>query len=233
MGYHSSAAITFLLTLFNARMGWWLGNPGRPGQDTYSLSGPVLSIRPLIAEAFGLTDDRNKYIYLSDGGHFENLALYEMVLRRCHHILVSDGSQDPDCAFDDLGAALRKIRIDMGVPITIDKIVIYSRKNDKVGKYCAVGKIRYSEVDGGGPENDGTLIYIKPAICGGEPADVFNYAQQSKLFPHESTADQFFSESQFESYRMLGLHSVQQISEGWTGSTLDEWAHHLSTVYLA
>jgi hypothetical protein len=233
MGYHSSAAITFLLTLFNARMGWWLGNPGRPGQDTYSLSGPVLSIRPLIAEAFGLTDDRNKYIYLSDGGHFENLALYEMVLRRCHHILVSDGSQDPDCAFDDLGAALRKIRIDMGVPITIDKIVIYSRKNDKVGKYCAVGKIRYSEVDGGGPESDGTLIYIKPAICGGEPADVFNYAQQSKLFPHESTADQFFSESQFESYRMLGLHSVQQISEGWTGSTLDEWAHHLSTVYLA
>jgi hypothetical protein len=233
MGYHSSAAITFLLTLFNARMGWWLGNPGRPGQDTYLRNGPLLAVRPLIAEAFGLTDDKNKYIYLSDGGHFENLALYEMVLRRCHHIVVSDGSQDPDCAFDDLGAALRKIRIDMGVPITIDKIVIYSRKNDKMGKYCAVGKIRYSEVDGGGPENDGTLIYIKPAICGGEPADVFNYAQQSKLFPHESTADQFFSESQFESYRMLGLHSVQQISEGFTAATLEEWAHHLSTVYLA
>lgn len=232
MGYHSSAAITFLLTLFNARMGWWLGNPGRPGQDTYLRNGPLLSIRPLIAEAFGLTDDKNKYIYLSDGGHFENLALYEMVLRRCHHIVVSDGSQDPDCAFDDLGAALRKIRIDMGVPITIDKIVIYSRKNDKLGKYCAVGKIRYSEVDGGGAENDGTLIYIKPAICGGEPADVFNYAQQSKLFPHESTADQFFSESQFESYRMLGLHSVQQISEGWTEGALEEWAHHLRTVYL-
>lgn len=232
MGYHSSAAITFLLTLFNARMGWWLGNPGRPGQDTYPRNGPLLSIRPLIAEAFGLTDDKNKYIYLSDGGHFENLALYEMVLRRCHHIVVSDGSQDPECAFDDLGAALRKIRIDMGVPITIEKIIIYSRKSDKVGKYCAVGKIRYSEIDGGGPENDGTLIYIKPAICGGEPADVFNYAQQSKLFPHESTADQFFSESQFESYRMLGLHSIQQISEKWTGATLEEWADNISTVYL-
>ncbi|MEK6321256.1 MAG: patatin-like phospholipase family protein [Acidobacteriota bacterium] len=233
MGYHSSAAITFLLTLFNARLGWWLGNPGRPGQDTYPRSGPLLSIRPLLAEAFGLTDDKNKYIYLSDGGHFENLAIYEMVLRRCHHIVVSDGSQDPECAFDDLGAALRKIRIDMGVPITIGKIIIYSRKSDKLGKYCAVGKIRYSEVDGGGPENDGTLIYIKPAICGGEPADVFNYAQQSKLFPHESTGDQFFSETQFESYRMLGLHSIQQISEGWTGATLEEWAHQLSTVYLA
>jgi hypothetical protein len=234
MGYHSSAPITFLLTLFNARMGWWLGNPGKPGQKTYHLSGPLLSVGPLIAEGFGLTDDQNPYVYLSDGGHFENLALYEMVLRRCHYIVVSDGSQDPDCAFDDLGGALRKIRVDMGVPITIEKINIYSRKSDKVGKYCAVGKIHYSAVDGGDPAKvDGTLIYIKPAICGGEPADVFNYVQQSKLFPHESTADQFFSETQFESYRMLGLHAVQQISAGWTGGTLEEWAQHLSSVYLA
>ncbi|HST20446.1 MAG TPA: M24 family metallopeptidase, partial [Blastocatellia bacterium] len=91
MGYHSSAAITFLLTLFNARLGWWLGNPGKPGRKTYYRSGPFFSIRPLLAEAFGLTDDKNKYVYLSDGGHFENLAFYEMVLRRCHSIVVSDG----------------------------------------------------------------------------------------------------------------------------------------------
>ena len=75
MGYHSSAVITFLLTLFNARLGWWLGNPGRPGSHTYQMSGPFLSIRPLIAEAFGLTDDKNKYVYLSDGGHFESRVL--------------------------------------------------------------------------------------------------------------------------------------------------------------
>jgi len=190
-------------------------------------------VRPLIAEGFGLTDDQNPYVYLSDGGHFENLALYEMVLRRCHYIVVSDGSQDPDCAFDDLGGALRKIRVDMGVPITIEKITIYSRKSDKVGKYCAVGKIHYSAVDGGDPAKvDGTLIYIKPAICGGEPADVFNYTQQSKLFPHESTADQFFSETQFESYRMLGLHTVEQISDKWPGGDLESWANHLATIYL-
>lgn len=232
MGYHSSAVITFLLTLFNARLGWWLGNPGRPGGDTYQLSGPLFSIRPLIAEAFGLTDDKNKYIYLSDGGHFENLAFYEMVLRRCHFIVVSDGSQDPECAFDDLGGALRKIRIDLGVRISIDKIRIYSRKSDKQGKYCAIGTIHYSEVDG---ENasDGILVYIKPAICGGEPADVFNYAQTNKMFPHETTADQYFSESQFESYRALGDHAIQQMSEGWdiTGSLAD-WSEHIKTGYL-
>ncbi|HKS42553.1 MAG TPA: hypothetical protein VJX74_18210, partial [Blastocatellia bacterium] len=234
MGYHSSAVITFLLTLFNARLGWWLGNPGKPGSDTYYRSGPLLSIRPLLAEAFGLTDDKNKYIYLSDGGHFENLAFYEMVLRRCHSIVVSDGGADPECAFDDLGGAIRKIRIDLGVRITIDKIMIFSRKSDdKQKKYCAVGTIHYSEVDGGGEENDGTLIYIKPSICGGEPADVFNYAQTSKMFPHETTADQFFSESQFESYRALGDHAVQQMSEGWNQKGgLGDWADHIKTGYL-
>lgn len=232
MGYHSSAVITFLLTLFNARLGWWLGNPGRAGFDTYQMSGPLFSIRPLIAEAFGLTNDKNKYIYLSDGGHFENLAFYEMVLRRCHFIVVSDGSQDPECALDDLGGALRKIRIDLGVRISIDKIMIYSRKSDRQGKYCAIGTIHYAEVDGASAVN-GTLIYIKPAICGGEPADVYNYAQTNKMFPHETTADQYFSESQFESYRALGDHAIQQMSAGWNEADgLAGWAEHIKTGYL-
>jgi patatin-like phospholipase len=232
MGYHSSGVITFLLTLFNARLGWWLGNPGKPGNKVYRRSGPFFSIRPLIAEAFGLTDDKNKYVYLSDGGHFENLALYEMVLRRCHFIVVSDGSQDAECAFDDLGSAIRKARIDFGVRISIDKILIYPRKTDKRGKYYAIGTIHYKEVDGGAAQ-DGTLIYIKPAICDGEPADVFNYAQTSKTFPHESTADQYFSESQFESYRMLGEHAIRQMSEQWNGENgLAGWADHLQSGYL-
>lgn len=233
MGYHSSPAITFLLTLFNARLGWWLGNPGKPGDKTYRRSGPLLSTRPLIAEAFGLTDDKNKYVYLSDGGHFENLAFYEMVLRRCHFIVVSDGSQDPECAFDDLGGALRKVRVDFGVRISIDKkIMIYSRKSDKAGKYYAVGTIHYAEVDGdeNNPVSNGKSIYIKPAICGDEPADVLNYAQTSKMFPHETTGDQYFSESQFESYRMLGDHAIQQMSKEWDKNNgLVGWVEHLET----
>ncbi|HVG21639.1 MAG TPA: patatin-like phospholipase family protein [Blastocatellia bacterium] len=232
MGYHSSAAITFLLTLFNARLGWWLGNPGKTGDKTYHRSYPLFSIKPLLAEAFGLTDDKNNYVYLSDGGHFENLAIYEMVLRRCHYIVVSDGSQDPDYQFDDLGSALRKIRVDLGVPIVIEKILIYPRNQDKESKFCAIGTIRYCDVDGGGEEKNGVLIYIKPAIGGKEPADVYNYAQTSKPFPHEPTADQYFSESQFESYRMLGFHAVEQISEHWPGGDLKSWAHHIRTVYL-
>lgn len=237
MGYHSSSAITFLLTLFNARLGWWLGNPGKPGADTYRRPGPFFAARPLIAEAFGLTNDKNRYVYLSDGGHFENLGFYEMVLRRCKYIVISDGSQDPEGAFDDLGAAIRKVRIDLGVGIDMEEVLILPRKNDGKGKFCAIGTIHYEHVDEGG--KPGTLIYIKPAICGKEPRDVFNYAQKSKLFPHESTADQYFSESQFESYRVLGLHAIEQICKGWDrkgikdDEYLEKFQDHVKTKYLA
>ena len=216
MGYHSSPVIGFLLTLFNVRLGWWLGNPGPAGYKTFPVSFPVSAIRPTVDEAFGLTDDDNKYVYLSDGGHFENLGLYEMVLRRCRLVLVSDAGCDPTCTFEDLGNAIRKIRIDLGVPIEIDApIPIYPRETgpepQRVGKYCAVGRIRYSCVDGTAASDDGMLVYVKPALYGQEPPDVYNYARTSPAFPHEPTLDQFFSESQFESYRALGYHIASRI----------------------
>ena len=209
MGYHSSPAMAFLLTMFNVRLGWWLGNPGPAGQSSYRDGSPRHSLWPMFAEAAGATNDRADYVYLSDGGHFENLGLYEMVLRRCHWIVLSDAGCDPNYAFDDLGNAIRKIRTDLGIEIEIRRMYIYPRAEEKMGKYCAVGRIRYDTVDAGQP--DGVLIYLKPAVYGGEPKDVFNYAKQSEAFPHESTVNQFFSESQFESYRMLGSHAIDQI----------------------
>jgi hypothetical protein len=216
MGYHSSTVISFLLTLFNVRLGWWLGNPGHAGRDVYDRSSPDSSLQLMIDEAEAHTDSKHPYVYLSDGGHFENLGLYEMVLRRCHTILVSDGGSDPAGAFEDLGNAIRKIRVDFGIPIEFQEVKIYPRTDEAhagAGKYCAIGSIRYSCVDQNAP--DGILIYVKPAFYGTEPKDVFNYAQTSRTFPHETTADQFFSESQFESYRALGSHVVDQILGTW------------------
>ncbi len=218
MGYHSSPAITFLLTLFNARLGWWLGNPGPKGKDTYHLHAPKFAIGPFV-EALGFTNANQPDVYLSDGGHFENLGLYEMILRRCHFIVVSDASQDEACKFQDLGGAVRKIRIDLGIPIEFDdQFAIFARSEDRRqncdGRYCAVGRIRYSCVDGDGVE-DGVLIYLKPAFYGlKEPRDVYEYAMANQKFPHETTADQFFTESQFESYRILGSHIMERLSEG-------------------
>jgi hypothetical protein len=227
MGYHSSPVITFILALFNVRLGWWLGNPGPAGAKTYDKSGPSFAPRALLAEAFGLTDDEHPYVYLSDGGHFENLGLYEMVLRRCRYIVVSDGGGDPEFNFEDLGNALSKIRVDLGISIEFDQLPMRSRGDlagtsfDRTpGKrefaYCALARIPYSCVDylktpGDLGDIDGCLLYVKPSLNGTEPADVFHYAKLHPGFPHESTGDQLYSESQFESYRELGYHVMESV----------------------
>ncbi len=225
-GYHTSTLVAFFMTLFNLRLGSWLGNPGPAGDASFNEPCPKNAMRPILSEMFGLTDDQNEYVYLSDGGHFENLGLYEMVLRRNRFIVVSDGSCDEKCELEDLGNAIRKIRIDLGVEIDFPLgFNIGARApgiNDK-GRYWALGRIRYPENQYNSiykananvkfREKDAVLLYIKPGIYGTEPKDIFNYASVNLAFPHESTADQFFSESQFESYRALGFYVVERIKE--------------------
>jgi hypothetical protein len=156
-------------------------------------------------------------VYLSDGGHFENLALYEMVLRRARTIVLLDSGCDPDFTYEDLGNALRKIRIDFGIEIEFQTVAKDSR--------CAVGTIWYSKVDPGG--QNGRLLYIKPVLLGNEPPDVTSYWRSSGTFPHETTADQWFSESQTESYRNLGCFAMDQIADGFEGGTLEEFIDHV------
>ena len=85
------------------------------------------------------------------------------------------------------------------------------RHSDRV---CSDFQIRKWSADGSTADDyDGVIVYIKPGLYGGEPRDVFNYATANQAFPHESTADQFFSESQFESYRALGRHIVATLEE--------------------
>ena len=96
IGYRPSPLIGLLLKLFNIRLGWWLGNPNG---TSYRAEGPTFSAVPLAEELAGQTTASSRWIYLSDGGHFESLGLYEMVRRRCCRIVVSDASCDPTCAF--------------------------------------------------------------------------------------------------------------------------------------
>jgi hypothetical protein len=211
MGYHSSPSVTFLMTIFNVRLGWWLGNPGPEGAATFTHDGPAVAIRPLVQETFGLTTDSKKYVHVSDGGHFENLGLYEMVRRRCRFILVSDAGRDPDYAFEDLGNAVRKIEIDLGVPIRFHKLETL-RARSQLGDgpaatcdYHAIGEIDYQTADGHLGVDNGVIIYVKAGYHGTESAGVRSYAMANFDFPHQSTANQWFSESQFESYRSLGF----------------------------
>jgi hypothetical protein len=243
MGYMmTSPVVRFLMTLFNIRFGAWLGNPGPAGEKAniieritnvlfralasekdlrpFRLRSPGLSVMPIVSEAFGSVDDESPYVYLSDGGHFENLGLYEMVLRRCRFIVVCDASTDPQYSFESLAIAVRQIRIDLGIPIDIADLRVGEPSQNLKGKYCAIGKIRYSCVDRrpNDPDTtdedfDGDLIYIKPSLIGAEPRDVINYWQGSNGFPQETITDQWFSEAQFESYRALGMHIIDAICD--------------------
>jgi hypothetical protein len=227
MGYHSSPILTLVMTLFNARLGCWLGNPKSPS-EVWQRSGPKWGIRAFLDEALGLTNDTSDWLYLSDGGHFENLGLYEMVLRRCHLIVVCDADADPQYSYEDLANAVRKIRIDLGISIEFSNPSLPMSPTGEPsaafpGHHCAIARIRYSAVDK--EAEDGILLYIKTSLNGNEPADIKHYAVNNKTFPQQPTTDQFFNEAQFESYRGLGVHIIEEIcGEGLShsgGLTLD------------
>jgi hypothetical protein len=203
MGYHSSPAVTFLLTMFNARLGTWLGNPAR---DQASRRGPRWMLPRIVAEAFGRTNRTSPYVNLSDGGHFENLGIYEMIRRRCQFILAIDAGQDGDYAFEDLANAINKARVDFGVSIEFAGKPAMRARKDGPSVRTALATIRY------GAEEQGYLLYVKPAISTREPVDVTTYADKAAKFPHEPTSNQFFTERQFESYRMLGWDALNDVA---------------------
>jgi hypothetical protein len=209
-GYHSNPAAAFLMTVFDVRLGWWIGNPRH--KEGYSESSPRSGLLYLIFELMGLTNDRRGYVYLSDGGHFENLALYELIRRRCRYIIACDAEQDRAFQFQGLGNAIRRCRTDFQVEINIDIDRLRPSGDSQFsGAHCVVATILYPEKDAEGRRLTGTLLYIKSSLTGDEPADLLEHRRQDPTFPHTSTADQWFSESQFESYRRLGLHVANTV----------------------
>ncbi len=201
LGFHISAAAGFLLTVFNARLTQWLPNPS---QAKWNVTGPRLGLIYLLKELFGLMDDDSNYVCLSDGGHFENLGIYELVRRRCRYIIASDAGADPGLKFEDLGNAIRKCWADFGAAIQIDVTRIRLDQNTGYSHvHCAVGTIQYSD------NSEGKFVYLKASLTGDEPTDVLEYRSAHGEFPHQSTVDQWFDEAQFESYRKLGYHIAQ------------------------
>lgn len=208
MGHHTSPATAILLTVFNVRLGWWMQNTNSP--QSWGRKGPRIGIWWLLCELFAMVGEASRFVYLSDGGHFENLGIYELVRRRCRFILAVDTGHDPKFEFEDLGNAVRKCEIDLNVSIDIDTRAIVPEAGSSRSRFhCAMGEIRYPE--SGGEPRVGLFLYVKPSLTGNEPADVGQYAASHPEFPHQSTSDQWFDESQFESYRKLGQHEMSTI----------------------
>ena len=202
MGAHSSAPLNFLMTMFNVRLGRWCPNPARP---TWTSSSPPIGLFSLLAELFGQLDANAGYVHLSDGGHFDNLGIYELVRRRCRLVIAVDVGSDREHAFEDLGNAIRRCTTDLHVRIDLDVArLAVAPETGMCSASCAAGSIRYGQADGAA--GDGVILYVKPAIVGTENADLLNYRKLHPDYPHDSLADGWFDEARFESYRALGEH---------------------------
>ena len=215
MGSYSEPGLGFLMTLFDVRLGWWIGNPSGKGWQNGS---PELGFACLLQELLGTTNDESKYVYLSDGGHFENLAIYELVRRRCKLIIASDASCDSEYTFGDLhnadGAMPDGFRRGDCSAMTLKKSP--PNRLPVIPRHSGPKHILPSEGFGTAPillKEDGTIIYLKPALVHSDPCDVLAYAKKDKSFPHDTTANQWFDEAHFENYRALGEASASAASE--------------------
>ena len=248
-GYHTKPATAFLMTMFDVRLGLWVPNPRRSAAagmliNQGATSGPceVPPASPrfapwrLLSELLGRVNDTSKYVYLTDGGHFDNMGLYELVRRRCYHIVVCDAEEDGTYNYEGIGAAIRKCRIDFGVEIDLDLSVLSPNTQSKLSPaHVARGTIRYPETPPGN-QYLGKVTYIKASLTGKKPTpakhgkpcaaaapgcvtlpdvpgDVQNYKLRHADFPHDSTAEQWFTESQFESYRRLGERVIERLGQ--------------------
>lgn len=229
MGYHSSPLTTMLLTIFNLRLGAWFGNPAC--NATRKRDNPSASLKLMLDELAGKTGAEADYIYLSDGGHFDNTGVYELIRRRCRFIVVVDAGSDPQI-HENIGRVVRMARIDFGVNIDVDMSSVTPNKEGNSSSHVTVGRVHYAHrhaphgatgtestnADFANPsfnydDNHGIIVWIKNTMTGTESADLKNFRAMNDKFPYDPTSNQFYGESRFESYRMLGFHSVFKMLE--------------------
>jgi hypothetical protein len=213
MRAYQSRSLTALLTLFNARLGAWMQNPRMTGQKkTWTAESPGFA-GLLVTELLGKTDGTSEYVHLSDGGHFENMGVYELIRRRCRYIVAVDASDETMSSASNLAILIRLCRIDFGIRIQIDTAALQPQGPDRLTKtHVAIGRIRYDDVDQG--QLPGVLVYVKISMTGDEAPDLQNYAGNDSGFPYQITdLRQSFDEEQFECYRCLGDHIATQVFE--------------------
>lgn len=165
--------------------------------------------RPLIwywiKEMFGMASADDEYIYLSDGGHFDNSGIYELLKRRCKFVIAVDaGGTD----FDNLATVVRLARIDLGIHIVVKAANCREDADGISRQHYIVAPIIYPPVPGD-EDTQGILVWISTTMTKDENIDIEWYRDANPDFPHSSTADLFYDEKQFEAYRQLGYNSAK------------------------
>lgn len=217
-GLTTNTIVSLLMSVFNLRLGYWAPNPN-PEYQSDQRAMPSF-FNPGFIEVLnrGKMNEEAEFVQLSDGGHFENLALYELFRRRARLIVVCDAAADPDYSFADLANAIEKARVDFGVKINFKRSelqrMVPASKPDQADRDYPVAETCYLVTpidynDGSGIES--RLVYIKTTLANNFGADVHGYKRANPSFPDESTVDQFFDEVQFEAYRELGWQTARSM----------------------
>jgi hypothetical protein len=208
MGKLTYRPLTFLLALANIRLGVWVLNPRHISNRLLDGSGRVRH-RPrpqyLWKELFGRNRLDDKFLYVTDGGHYENLGLVELLRRGCRTIYCFDagGGKSAQALGDAIALARAELNVDIDMGPEAAGLV-EDATTGRSGVVCATGTIRYRSSD---PKAnaEGTLIYVRSSVSDASPWDLREYQVVDGLFPHHSTFDQFFDDQKFEAYRRLGL----------------------------
>jgi hypothetical protein len=244
MGMASVRPLSPTIAFLNIRLGRWIRHPRDIAARVRKLAGEhqhILRRIPgpqyLLREAFSKSgagvqrrDIKKRttgFVFLTDGGHIDNLGVYQLLKRRCRLIIAVDAEADPDHDSSSLVQVERFARIDLGTTIRMNwkPVAERSRAVDEEarqgmpamqeGPHVAIGLIDYPPTT---PEENerqtGVLIYIKASLSGDENDYVTNYKLSHLDFPNETTADQLFSEEQFEVYRALGEHIARRFVLG-------------------
>jgi len=252
LGFRTSMALSFLAGLANVRLGYWWNSgveptsrPGAAGDDPPRKGGLVFSalfsVQSYLLDEFlaRFHGPARRRWYLSDGGHFENTGLYELIRRRVPVIVCCDCGADPTYSFGDIAGIVLKARTDFDAEIEFPDESIGATpvarppfglladlrqkpKQDGAdlgysGAHATLACVYYRDGLKRRTHPDSVILFIKPSLTSALPRDVLNYAYSHAAFPQESTADQFFDEAQWESYRKLGQHigDVCFSNENW------------------
>jgi hypothetical protein len=234
MGKLPTRPFTFLLALANARLGVWLPNPGWVAREPPGRFGRFGRPRPLylFRELTGRNRVDDRYLFVTDGGHYENLGLVELLRRGCTDVYCFDASGGEPMGA--LGDAIALARSELCVEIEIDPTDLAPGidpssaptaedvKGSKVAKKPKIdeavppglakrdvvsGTIHYPARDGR-PARVGRLVYATNVVTKQSPWDVKAHRKGDPVFPRHSTFDQLYKDQRFESYRVLGLHAA-------------------------
>jgi hypothetical protein len=215
VGLTRSTSVSLLMTLLNLGLGYWAPNPGDEANRKRERPRRPNHFYPGLYELSGY-DEHHTFVQLSDGGHFENLGLYELVRRRCRLIVLCDGAADPKFGFDDWQRALALVREDFGATIRLSdghdladlipaRTCGYPSGAKLAERGHVLAEITYAD------RTKGAIVYLKTTLIDGLGLRVLGYKGAHPDFPDETTADQFFDDKQFEAYRELGYRIAQEM----------------------